>query len=90
MAQINLLYLGILKKFVLYMMNKILTLCKHNELPKSTFLIWFCFPGRPTLGREFFLRKLVTLQRISQNHSNLIPQWAEPEKNSIIWTLTQE
>lgn len=78
--KIILLCLGILKKFVPYMMNKILTLCKHNELSKSTFWIWFSFPRRPTLGRELFLRKLVTFQRINQSHNNSISQWAEPEK----------
>lgn len=35
--KIILLYLGILKKFFPYMMNKILTLCKLNELSKSAF-----------------------------------------------------
>lgn len=57
-----------------------LTLCKHNEFFKSTFWIWYSFLRRPALGRQFFLRKLVTFQRINQNHNNSIPQWAEPEK----------
>jgi len=78
-----LLYLRILKKYVLYMRGKILALCRHNELSKSTFFISFSFPRRPNLGSLFFLGELVTFPRVNQNHNSSIPQSAETEKTAL-------
>lgn len=78
-----LLYLGILKKYVLYMIGKFLTSCRHNELLKSTFLVWFSFPRRPNLGSLSFPGELVTLPRVNQNHNKSIPRSAETEKTAL-------